>query len=380
MRTDSHIVSDAARARLDDWLRTTFVEHNTALEEAYFAAGTGFLDDPALDAHKQVLLTEGAARAGAVDELPERVAERYELLGMVGYVLGACRRHETEDAALLAPAWAAAQRLGDSLGVAPRYVFGHQAFSNTARDGRSRTFTALPDEATFVELNGLGVLAYGNAAAALRQIPAMGVSNPMTGYLLDAARGALEEVLAFNQRLSREVGVDRFFRNIRPYFKPHRVGATMLRGVNAGDFAAINEVDVLLGLCDPDDPFYASIVAEKIPFVPPQDQPALRVLGSAGSLLARFETEAEAGVGVQLRENAERFLAVCRAHGAAYAFHHTALVKPFLERPAAALPPDRYADLSASGPPLEQVIAQLDRLRALRSAREPLRRLRELIA
>jgi hypothetical protein len=81
-----------------------------------------------------------------------------------------------------------------------------------------------------------------------------------------------------------------------------------------------------------------------------------------------------------LRDNAQRFLAVCRAHGAAYAFHHHALVKPFLERPAAAVPADRYAALSASGPPLDEVIAQLDRLRALRTATEPLERLRELIA
>ncbi len=371
---------NASVARLDAWLRSTFVEHNTALEEAYFGAGVEFLDDAALAAHKRVLLHDGAAHAGAIDVLPERIAERYELLGMVGFVLAACRRHEAEDAALLAPVWAVAQRLGDSLGVAPRFVFAHQAFFNTARRDRFRTFTALPAEAAFVELNGLGVLAYGNAAAALRQIPAMGVSNPMAGYLLDTARTALEQVLAFNQRLAREVPVDRFFRNIRPYFKPYRVGDMIQRGANAGDFSAINEIDVLLGLCDPGDPFYASIVAEKLPFVPPEHQPALRELGAAGTLLARFETEAEAGVTGQLRENAERFRAVCRAHGAAYAFHHHALVKPFLERPAAATPPDRYAALSASGPPLEEVIATLARLRVLRTARAPLQRLHELIA
>jgi hypothetical protein len=378
MRSDSHI--GAAIVHLDGWLRTTFAEHNTALEEAYFAAGVEFLDDPALDAHQQAVLHEGAAHAGAVDVLPEHVADRYELLGMVGFVLGACRRHEVEDPAVLAPVWAVARRLGDSLGVAPRYVFAHQAFFNTARGGRFRTFTTLPDEATFVELNGLAVLAYGNVAAALRQIPAMGVSHPLAGFLLDAARSALEDVLAFNQRLAREVSIDRFFRNIRPYFKPYRVGTTIQRGANAGDFSAINEIDVLLGLCDPDDPFYAAIVAEKIPFVPPEHQPALRELGVAGTLLARFEAEAEAGVTPQLRDNAERFLAVCRAHGAAYAFHHHALVKPFLERPAAAAPPDRRAVLSASGPPLGEVIASLGRLRALRTDRAPVQRLRELIA
>jgi hypothetical protein len=371
---------NAAVERLDAWLRTTFVEHNTALEEAYFAAGVEFLDEPELARHKLVVLREGAAHAGAVDALPDRLADRYEVLGMVGFVLGACRRHEAEDEAVLSPVWAVAQRLAESLGVAPRYVFGHQAFFNTARADRFRTFTTLPDESTFVELNGLGVLAYGHAAAALRQILPMGVSHPLAGHLLDVARAALEDVLAFNQRVAREVSIDRFFRNIRPYFKPYRVGETIQRGANAGDFSAINEIDVLLGLCDLNDPFYASIVAEKIPFVPPEQQQALRELGTAGTLLERFEAEARAGVTPQLRDNAERFLAVCRAHGAAYAFHHHALVKPFLERPAAATPPDRYAVLSASGPSLEEVIALLARLRSLRSDRAPLERLRRLIA
>ena len=181
------------------------------------------------------------------------------------------------------------------------------------------------------------------------------------------------------QRIARELSVDRFFRNIRPYFKPHRVGDVVHRGVNAGDFSAINEIDVLLGLCDPGDPFYASIVAEKIPFVPPDEQRALRELDGAGALLARYEAEAENGVTAQLHDNARRFLAVCRAHGHAYAFHHTALVKPFLERPAADAPPDRVAELSASGPPLHEVIATLDRLRVLRTDRAPLEGLRNLI-
>ncbi len=223
-------------------------------------------------------------------------------------------------------------------------------------------------------------MAYERAAAALGHIPPLGVSSPMAGHLLDVARAALEDVLAFHQRISREVSVDRFFRNVRPYFKPCRVGDAMQRGANAGDFSAINTIDVRLGLCDIDDPFYASIVAEKIPFVPPDDQTALRELSKAGTLLERFETEAEAGLTPQLRANAERFLAVCRAHGAAYAYHHQQLVKPFLERPAAATPPDRFADLSSSGPPLDEVIAVLDRLRALRTGREQLQRLRKLIA
>ncbi len=158
----------------------------------------------------------------------------------------------------------------------------------------------------------------------------------------------------------------------------YRVGETVQRGANAGDFAAINEIDVLLGLCDPRDPFYASIVAEKLPFVPPDDQPALRELGAAGSLLARFEAEAEAGVTPQLR-SAWWWKAYAAPWARQTPRNRWALfVKPFLERPAAATPPNRHATLSASGPPLEEVIAVLERLRNLRTARAPLARLREL--
>ena len=50
-------------------------------------------------------------------------------------------------------------------------------------------------------------------------------------------------------------------------------------------------------------------------------------------------------------------------------------MRPFLERPAAAMPPDRVAAVSASGPPLAEVVAALDRLRTLRSDRSRLARL-----
>jgi Domain of unknown function (DUF1864) len=371
---------DRRIAWLDDWLRSTFVELNTKLEEAYFAAGAEFLEDPALRSDKHRILTEGAAAAGAINDLPASAADRYELLGMVGFVLGSCRRHEMEDAAVLAPVWAVARRIAKTLGVAPRYVFAHQAFFNTARDSVLRTFTTLPEEAAFVELNALGVLAYGRTAAALSQIPAMGVTHPIASHLLDHARIGLEEVLAANRRISKEISIDRFFRNIRPYFKSYRVGPRVYRGANAGDFAWINVIDVVLGLCDPVDPFYGSIVAEKIPFVPPVEQGMLRRLGDSGSLLARFEAEAREHATDRLRENARRYLAVCRAHGAAYAFHHHALVKPFVVRPSADTPPERRAVVTSSGPSLEGVISTLERLNVLRSSRAPFAKLEGLVA
>ena len=68
----------------------------------------------------------------------------------------------------------------------------------------------------------------------------------------------------------------------------------------------------------------------------------------------------------QVRANAKLDLAACRAHGAAYAYHHYRLVQPFLSAPARQSPPTD--DLTSSGPPPETVIAGLQRLCDLRTA------------
>lgn len=366
--------------QFDRWLRAEFVELNTELEQAYFAARSEIVFGPVeLDRPRYAILREGAeliARIGQTDQLGSDARERYQLLGAVGFYLAACRRHEVErlhaaNAECLVPAWSLATRLGISPGVAPRYVFAHQSLHNPAVSGIYRRFTSLPDEQIFVTHNALGVLAYQRAAHALRAIPAMGVSSPMAGYQLEQAKAALEDVLRFNRALHDTLDVDRFFYNIRPYFKPYRVGERECRGTNAGDSAAVNEIDLLLGLCSPTDAFYQQLLAEKYPYLPPEDQPRLRDALTGESLLDRFLTESSASpVAAQLRGNGELFLAACRAHGAAYTFHHHQLVKPFLEQPAAMAPPDRLEDLTASGPPLQVVMARLERLSHLRAAHD----------
>lgn len=334
-------VTDLAR-----WLDTDFTEINTELEEAYFAerAGIGY-DVTDLDQRKRALRDDGAilvARIGTTGS--------YELLGAVGLYLAACRRHEID---VPEPAQAVAGRLGLALGVAPRFVFAHLSTHNPA----GHTFTRLPDEHTFTTYNALAVLAYQRAAHALRR--AGGTTGRLSAYLLDDAHAALDEVLAANRALAAELDRDRFFHTIRPYFTPHPVNGVEYRGANAGDFAAVNDIDLALGLCDLDDPFYQRILAEKHLYVPPEDQPRLQ--RPPVNLLARLEP---GGADV------ERFLAVCRAHGAAYAFHHHRLVTPFLAEPAANVPPDRLATLTASGPPLDVVLAGLARLVDLRAGRD----------
>ena len=347
--------------RLEAWLRGEFVAYNTELEEAYFAERVEAVSGPRWDEIKRTLYREGAELIAAVDGAD---ADRYQLLGAVGFFLGACRRHGIEDEPHAARALAA--ELGAALGVAPRFVFAHQSTHNRAVDGQYRRFTDLPDEAEFTITNGLGVLAYRRAAAALRGIADVGVTSPMATYLLQDAKAALDDVLTFNRKLATSLDVDRFYYNIRPYFMPYRVGAQEYRGVNGGDFSAVNEIDLILGLCSARDPFYQHVVSEKYPYVPPEDQPRLRAAMTARPLLAQFIAEESAGA--LFRQNAELFLAVCRAHGAAYSHHHSRLVRHFLEDPARAA--QRSEDVTASGPSLEVVVAGLARLADLRAARD----------
>lgn len=311
-----------------------------------------------MDGVKRALLTTGAGLI-AGGEVPDDPGEQYLLLGAVGLYLAACARHGVGDPGVLAAPWAVAARIGAALGVAPRFVFAHQSTHNPARGGRFRTFTSLPDEHVFVTYNALGVLAYQRAAAALRRVPAMGVSSPFTTYLLTDALAALDDVLAGHRALAAKLDPDRFFRSVRPYFKSYRVGDTEYRGVNAGDFLAVNEIDLHLGLCSRDDPEYARVLAEKQPYLPPEDQRPLVTRNLLDDFLAEPVT-------AQLRQNGALFLAICRAHGAAAAFHHHRLVTPFLVARAGDTP---AADVTASGPPLDVVVRGLARLVDLRAAR-----------
>jgi hypothetical protein len=365
-------------AGLDEWLRGDFVRINTELEEAYFADRVDVIvGRPVLDALKQALLRQGGERMARLAELPALPADphaAYRLLGLVGHYLAACQRHDaglSDELGGQAAAWSVSLRIGSALGVAPRFVFAHQSLYNEAVGGRCRTFTSLRDEAVFIRLNAEAVLAYRSAADALRDLAGLGVSNLLAAGLLDRARAALDDVLEANRQLSQELDVERFYFNIRPYFKSYRVGAAEHRGANAGDFSAINEIDVGLGLCSMRDPFYRSVVHEKAGHVPPGDQPALRSLDRAPSLLRAFCDELDAfGATPAWRANAARFLDVCKAHGAAYAFHHQRLVRPFLEAPARAAPTAHSAGVTSSGPPLDEVMALLQRLLLLRTARD----------
>jgi hypothetical protein len=373
--------------QLDQWLRSDFVRINTALEEAYFSDRIDVIcGRPDLDALKMQLLRQGAplmAQLAAMPALPEDANASYRVLGLVGHYLAACQRHEAfafaEGDGGTGPvnfdggrdaAWAVSMRIGNAIGVAPRFVFAHQSLFNEAIAGRFRTFTSLPDEEVFIRFNALGVIAYYRAAEALRGIERLGVSSAVAAYLFDQAEAALKDVLRFNQDLAKHLDVERFFFNIRPYFKTYRVGDVEHRGANAGDFSAINEIDVTLGVCRMTDPFYRAIVTEKSRHVPPDDQRILQALDRRTSIADLFRSERAAnGDTPQLQANADRFFAVCKAHGAAYAFHHQRLVKAYVEAPSKTAASAHTAGITSSGPPLEEVMGMLQRLAEMRMAK-----------
>jgi len=365
-----------ARA-FDAWIRSGFRELNTALEELYFAQEDRAAVEGAGAQLKQQLVDQGHAfivellGEGNTDEGFESA---FDLLGNVGLYMGACRRHEItnpdrERTSPLQEASALAMHVGATLGVAPRFATSHLATHNPAIDGDYKCFTSLEDEAVFLDYNTRGVVAYKRAADALVRILPLGISHPVAFDLLRTARDALEEVVISNKILFQKLDADRFFYCVRPYYKPYRVGQHVYRGANAGDFAGINEIDLLLGLCRADDASYSQLLVDKFLFMMPEDQNRLRDVMRRQSLLdGLLETLPASASKEWFQTNARMFLEVCHAHGKTAKSHHNALVSRFIEKQADALATEHQKQITASGPPLNVLMEALEKLRDQRTA------------
>jgi hypothetical protein len=367
-------MTQKARA-LDQWIRTDFRQINTELEELYF-------DNPGLTESsgqeiKKRLVDEG--RDLIADLLNEGNTDEgfdsgFELLGDVGFYMAACRRHDItepsrEKKSPLAEASALAMQLGASLGVIPRFASCHLETHNRAVNGEYKTFTSLADEKTFIDFNTRGVFSFIRASEALRNCLPLGVSHPITHDLLSAAKVALDEVYDSNARLFDQLDINRFFYCVRPYYRPHRVGLHEYRGANAGDFAGINVIDLLLGVCKADDPYYSQLLVDKFLFMRPDDQLVLRDCMRRKSLLDSFlDCQAEHKNDPWFQTNLRMFLEVCEAHGRVAIQHHERLVHKFIERPAESGAHTDQADLTASGPPLPVLLKGLRKLCDMRCA------------
>ena len=361
----------------EHWIRTSFVQMNTELENLYFAQddrarviGSGDPIKAALRDEGHVFVIELLAEGNTGDGFDTA----FGVLGNVGLYLGALRRHELtnpmrEERSPFREASSLALHVGASLGMAPRFSTAHLATHNRALAGVRKSFTSLPDEFLFIDENTRGILSLQRAADALTCVVHLGVSSPVADVMFDAAKAALRDVIRFNDRLIGQLDVQRFFYSVRPYYKPYRVGRQEYRGANAGDFSGINELDLLLGLCRANDPYYAQLLVDKMLFMLPADQARLRECMTRTSLLDELLALRHVHARTDwFQQNTKAYLEICDLFGEVAAKHHNGLVKRFIEEPASVLEEGNLEGITASGPPLPVLLRSLELLRDFRLA------------
>jgi hypothetical protein len=362
----------------DDWIRSSFVDLNTELEEMYFrqddrasVCDVGQHEKARLEREGrdliQALLAEGNTNEG--------FDHAFDLLGNVGFYMAACRRHEITDpnhnpTSPLVEASALAMHVAASIGVVPRFATAHLTTHNRAKNGVYKRFTDLDAERIFLDYNSKGILAYKRAADALLKIQPLGISHPLAYDLLEVTKRALQDVVDSNRVLFGKLDPDRFFYCVRPYYKPHRVGSQIYRGANAGDFAGINVIDLLLGLCRANVPAYSRILVDKFLYMMPEDQAILRDCMRRQSYMDAFLAARDQHHEAWYQTNLKLFLEVCDLHGEAAIQHHNQLVKTYIAEPSKKLASQHMAAVTASGPPLPVLLRALENLRDYRAARE----------
>jgi hypothetical protein len=360
----------------DRWIRSSFVELNTELENLYFSQEDRAQVEGCGEPLKATLRDEGHVHVVALlaeGNTGDGFDSAFGVLGNVGMYLGALRRHELtnpmrEERSPFVEASSLALHVGASLGMAPRFATAHLATHNKAVAGIRKSFTSLPDEFLFIDENTRGILSLQRVAEALMKIVHLGVSSPVADVMFDTAKGALHDVLEFNTRLFEKLDVQRFFYSVRPYYKPYRVGRQEYRGANAGDFSGINEIDLLLGLCRANNPYYAQLLVDKMLFMLPSDQARLRDCMMRTSLLDELLALAPEHSSTDwFQRNARAYLDVCELFGQTAVQHHNTLVKRFIQEPAEQVEESHLAGITASGPPLSVLLRALEVLRDLRT-------------
>lgn len=363
---------------LDRWIRHDFVSINTELENLYFDQSDRANTQNIGESLKRRLLDEGNDLIKALlaeGNTDEGFEAGFDLLGNVGFFMAACRRHDLtepsrEQVSPLTDASALAMQIGASIGMIPRFSTAHLTTHNLARNGIAKSFTSLSDEAIFNEYNTRSILAYQRAADALVRIVKVGASAPVAVDLLHNAAQALRDVCVSNGSLNDKLDVDRFFYSVRPYYKSYRVGRQVYRGANAGDFAGINIIDLLLGVCRADDAYYSQLLVDKMLYMMPSEQALLRDVMRMPSILSALIDGLDGGQenSVWLKSVTSAFLSAFEAHAETARQHHNLLVERFITQPSESLKAQHHERLTASGPPLPVLLAALEKLRDLRCA------------
>ncbi|MFT5277582.1 MAG: hypothetical protein ACI97K_001374 [Glaciecola sp.] len=362
----------------DRWIRTRFCDFNTELEHLYWQQDDKANVDNIGGELKQQLESEG--RSLILPLLNEGNTDNgfdnaFDLLGNVGLYMAACRRHEItepsrEQSSPLVEASALAMHIGASIGVTPRFATAHLTTHNKALNGSYKRFTHLDDEKVFIDYNTKGILAYKRAADAIIKIQPLGISHPITADLLHAAKQGLKDVIESNKLLFQKLDTDRFFNCVRPYYKPYRVGNEIYRGANAGDFAGINVIDLQLGLCFANEPSYSQMLVDKFLYMMPEDQLILRECMRGTSIMDEFLGAHDCHQQQWYQKNLSLFLDVCKLHGKTAIQHHNQLVERYITKPSAGIAQQHMEKITASGPPLHELLNTLEKLRDRRAANQ----------
>jgi len=360
----------------DHWIRTRFVELNSALEELYMAQEDRANVESVGEELKQQLESEGREIISTLlleGNTDEGFDHAFDLLGNVGLYMAACRRHEItepsrETVSPLTEASGLAMHIGASIGVTPRFATAHLTTHNKALNGVYKRFTNLPAEQLFIDYNTKGILAYKRAADALLKTQSLGISHPITHDLLVVAKQALQDVINSNAILFEKLNADDFFYCVRPYYKPYRVGLQVYRGANAGDFAGINVIDILLGLCFANEPSYSQMLVDKFLYMMPEDQRILRDCMRRTSIIDDFLDAQLDAQEKWYQTNLTMFLEVCQMHGETAIQHHNQLVEKYIAKPSESLKESHLDKVTASGPPLSVLLSGLEKLRNRRAA------------
>jgi hypothetical protein len=363
--------------RFDNWVRNRFAAMNTELELLYSKQEDRANTQGIGEDIKHAIVTQGneyIVKLLAEGNTDEGFEEGFDLLGNVGLFMASCRRHDITEPSReltspLVEASGLAMHLGATLGLTPRFATSHLATHNTAVDGSYKTFTSLKAESLFLEYNTRGIFAYKRAADALVRSLPLGISHPISYHLLVDAKNALDDVFNINALLYEELDTNEFFFSVRPYYKPYRVGPHVYRGANAGDFAGINEIDMLLGLCNANNISYSQLLVDKFLYMLPDDQTRLRDAMRRRTILDELlAAMPKSSIKPWFQKNAAMFLEVCKAHGASAAQHHDQLVAKFIEQPSSTMEQKHMENVTASGPPLSVLLKSLEKLKDLRMA------------
>jgi kynureninase len=359
----------------DFWIRNRFVELNTDLEMLYINQSERSNIDSIGQGLKKALENEGREIIKTLlseGNTDEGFDNAFDLLGNVGLYMAACRRHEItnpskDSTSPLKDASGLAMNIGASIGVTPRFATAHLTTHNKAVDGIYKRFTNLPAEKLFIDYNTKAIFAYKRAADSLLKLQPLGISHPMAPELFRLAKHALNDVISSNAALFLELNVDDFFYCVRPYYKPYHVGFQVYRGANAGDFAGINVIDILLGLCFANEPAYSQMLVDKFLYMMPEDQNILRDCMRRTSIMDDFLNISNSNE-KWYQETLTLFLEVCELHGKSAIQHHNQLVEKYIAKPSATLKESQLDNITASGPPLNVLLDSLEKLKDRRAA------------